>query len=86
MRELVEYIVKPLTKHPDDVQVTQIDGNASVILELRVHPDDLARVRGEDGAPFRAIQQVLSAAGGARKPILDLIESGRGARQSEDEE
>ena len=84
MQELVEYIVKPLTQHPDDVVVSQIDGTASILLELRLHPDDIASVRGEDNGRFRAIQQILSAAGGERKPVLDLIEES-GSEESTEE-
>lgn len=76
MRDLVEYIVKPLVKHPESLQVTEIEGSASVLLELRIHSTDEARVRGEDNRRLRAIQQVLAAAGGSRKPILDLIQVG----------
>lgn len=75
MQELVEYIVKPLVDHPDDVRVTVIEGEASVLLELRVNAADLASVRGDDGIRFRDIQQVLAIAGGDRKPVLELIES-----------
>ncbi|MFT4979610.1 MAG: putative RNA-binding protein YlqC (UPF0109 family) [Myxococcota bacterium] len=75
MQELVEYIVKPLVSHPEDVNVTEIEGDASVLLELRLNPADFDAIRGEDNNRLRAIQQVLSAAGGDRKPVLDLIES-----------
>lgn len=85
MRELVEYIVKPLTAHPDDVSVTEIEGSASILLELRLNPADHDAVRGEDNQQLRNIQQVLSAAGGDRKPVLDLIEN-EDAAPSADEE
>ena len=76
MQELVEYIVKPLVDHPDDVRVNVIEGKASVMLELRVNAADEAAVRGDDGIRLRDIQQVLAIAGGDRKPVLELIESG----------
>lgn len=76
MQELVEYIVKPLVDHPDDVSVTVIEGTASVMLELRVNAADEAAVRGDGGMRLRDIQQVLAIAGGDRKPVLELIESG----------
>jgi hypothetical protein len=84
VQELVEYIVKPLTQHPDDVVVTKIDGAASVLLEMRLNPEDIERVRGEDNRRLRAIQQVLSAAGGDRKPILDLVENDEVAASAEE--
>lgn len=76
MQELVEYIVKPLVDHPDDVRVNVIEGKASVMLELRVNAADEAAVLGDDGIRLRDIQQVLAIAGGDRKPVLELIESG----------
>ncbi len=75
MEALVEYLVKPLAAHPDDVKITAVEGSASVLLELRVNSEDVDAVRGEDGSRFRAIQQILSASGGKRKPVLELIDS-----------
>lgn len=74
MQSLVEYVVKPLVSNPDEVSVEVIEGDASVILELRVAADDMDAVRGDDGIRLRDIQQVLSIAGGDRKPVLELIE------------
>ena len=74
MRELVNYILRPLVSHPDEVQVTDIEGSASLLLELRMHPDDVNVLKDNEGQFFRAIQQVLSAAGGSTKPILELVE------------
>lgn len=74
MEALTEYLVKPLTAHPDDVRISAVEGAAAVLLELRVHADDVDAVRGNDGSRFRAIQQILSAAGGKRKPVLELID------------
>ena len=81
MQDLVEYIIQPLVQHPDAVSVNQIDGDASILLELRLHPEDVAAVRGEDSSLLRAIQQVLSASGGDRKPVLDLIEGSQAAAE-----
>lgn len=75
MEALVEYLVKPLAAHPDDVRISAVEGSASVLLELRVNAEDVDAVRGEDGSRFRAIQQILSASGGKRKPVLELIDS-----------
>lgn len=75
MEALVEYLVKPLAAHPADVQITAVEGSASVLLELRMNAEDVDTIRGEDGSRFRAIQQILSASGGKRKPVLELIDS-----------
>ena len=73
MEALATYMVKSVVANPDDVQVTAVEGAASVVLELRVHDDDVSLVRGEDDSTLRAMQQILAVAGGPRKPILDLI-------------
>ncbi len=74
MKDLVQFLIAPLVKHPDDVSINVVEGASSVLLELRVHDDDYDRVRGEDGHTFQAIQQVVAAAGGDVKPVVDLME------------
>lgn len=75
MQELVEYMVRPLVDHPDDVRVSVMEGSASVLVELSVHADDAIALRdGEDGGIFAAMQKVIAVAGGDRKPVLDLID------------
>ncbi len=73
MQDLVEYLVRGLVDHPDDVQVRAVEGEATVMLELRVHPEDVDLVRGEDGQTLRHIRAVLSAASGRRKAVLELL-------------
>ena len=46
MKELVEIVCKALVDNPDDVKVTQIDGERTSILELRTHQSDLGKVIG----------------------------------------
>jgi predicted RNA-binding protein YlqC (UPF0109 family) len=81
VQELVEYIVRPLVDHPDDVVVSTIEGDSSVLLELRVNAADVGKVRGPKGRRFQDIQQVLAIAGGDRKPVLELIDSEDGAEE-----
>lgn len=63
MKELVEYIAKALVDHPDEVEVTEIPGTASVIIELKVAPEDMGRVIGKDGRVANAIRVLLRVAG-----------------------
>ena len=81
--ELTSYLVRSIVSHPDDVQVNVVDGASSVLLELRVNPEDVDQLQGNDGKNFQAIQQVLSAAGGRRKPVLDLIQGAHGSEAEE---
>jgi predicted RNA-binding protein YlqC (UPF0109 family) len=79
VKELVEFLVAPFLEHPNAMSLTVVEGASSVLLELRVHDDDYAAVRGDEGRNFQAIQQVVAAAGGSVKPVLDLMEPGADA-------
>lgn len=62
MRELVELLAKALVDNPDAVQVNEITGEQSVILELRVAPEDMGKVIGKQGRIAKAIRTVVKAA------------------------
>ena len=69
MKELVEFIVKSLVDDPSQVHVSEIGGETSVILELRVGPEDMGRVIGKKGRTVNAIRslvQILAAKQGKR--------------------
>jgi predicted RNA-binding protein YlqC (UPF0109 family) len=63
MKELVEAIARTLVDHPEEVQVKSVDGSQVVVLELRVHPDDLGKVIGRQGRTAKAIRTLLGASG-----------------------
>lgn len=62
MRELVEIIAKSLVDSPDQVQVNEIAGEQSIILELKVAPEDMGKVIGKQGRIAKAIRTVVKAA------------------------
>ena len=62
MVELVEYIAKSLVDHPEQVSVTQSENNQTLVLELRVAPDDMGKVIGKQGRIAKAIRVVIKAA------------------------
>lgn len=61
-KEMVEYLAKSLVAHPDEVRVTPIEGEKSLILELRVDPADTGKVIGRNGRIARAIRTIAKAA------------------------
>lgn len=63
MKELVEQIARALVDRPDSVQVTEVCGEKTTLLELRVAPEDLGKVIGKQGKTARAIRTLLTAAG-----------------------
>ena len=63
MKELVESIARALVDHPEDVNVTVVEGPQGVVLELRVHAEDLGKVIGRQGRTAKAIRTLLGAGG-----------------------
>lgn len=62
VNEVLETIAKALVENPDDVSVTEVQGEQSVILELRVNKDDMGKVIGKQGRIAKAIRTVVKAA------------------------
>lgn len=62
MNEVLETIAKALVDNPDDVSVKEVQGEQSVILELRVNKDDMGKVIGKQGRIAKAIRTVVKAA------------------------
>ena len=76
VKELVELITKSLVDDPDKVKVTQLDGQQSSIIELRVAPEDMGKVIGKQGRTAQAIRVILGAAGMKlkRRVNLEIVE------------
>ena len=76
MKDLVTLIAKALVDQPDKVLVTQLEGEQTSILELKVAPEDLGKVIGKQGRTARAIRIILGAAGMKlkRRYNLEIIE------------
>lgn len=62
MKELVEIIAKSLVDNPEMVQINEITGEQSIILELKVAEDDMGKVIGKQGRIAKAIRTVVKAA------------------------
>ena len=76
MKDLVEYIAKSLVDDPASVEVTEtISGSSSIILELRVAPDDMGRVIGKSGRVANAIRALLRviAAKEGKRITLEIV-------------
>ncbi|MCD4743306.1 MAG: KH domain-containing protein [Desulfobacteraceae bacterium] len=76
MKNLIEYIAKALVDNPDDVSVSEVEGNQTSILELKVAKDDLGKVIGKQGRTARAMRTILSAASAKihKRTVLEIIE------------
>lgn len=62
MKELLEFIAKSLVDNKDAVTVNEIDGEESIILELKVASEDMGKVIGKQGRIAKAIRTVVKAA------------------------
>lgn len=62
MKELVEYMAKSLVDNPEEVSVNEVDGEQSLILELKVAPEDMGKIIGKQGRIAKAIRTVVKAA------------------------
>ncbi len=62
MKELLEYIIKSLVDHPEDVNINVVDGSRSVIFEVKVSPEDVGKIIGREGRIAKAIRTVIKAA------------------------
>jgi len=78
VKQLVELIAKSLVDNLEKVHVSQIDGEQSSIIELKVAPEDVGKVIGKQGRSVQAIRIILGAAGMKlkRRFNLEIIEKG----------
>ncbi len=76
MKDLLTEIAKALVDHPEDVQVTEVEGEQTTVLELRVRAEDLGKVIGRNGRTAHAIRTILTAAGMKiqKRFVLEILE------------
>ncbi len=76
MKDIVEITAKSLVDNPDKVSVTEIEGEKTIVIELRVDPPDLGKVIGKQGRIARALRTLLSAMGRktGKRVVLEILE------------
>ncbi len=76
MKDLIEVIAKALVDHPEDVDIQEIEGEKTTVLELRVAKDDLGKVIGKQGKTARAMRTILNATATKlkKRAVLEIIE------------
>jgi len=76
MKDLIAYIAKALVDKPEDVVVTEIIGEQTSVIELKVAKEDLGKVIGKQGKTARAMRTILSAASTKlnKRSVLEIIE------------
>ncbi|WP_027178575.1 KH domain-containing protein [Maridesulfovibrio bastinii] len=76
LKDLVEYIAKSLVDNPDEVLVTEIEGEQTSVIELKVAKEDLGKVIGKQGRTARAMRTLLGAASTKvrKRSVLEILE------------
>jgi len=76
MKELLERIAKALVDEPEAVDVQEVDGEQTTVLELRVARGDLGKVIGKQGRTARSLRTVLAAAGmkHRKRVVVEILE------------
>lgn len=76
MKEFIEFIAKYLVDQPDQVTVTEVEGEKTTVYELRVGDGDLGKVIGRKGQTAKSIRTLLTAASAKRgkRAVLEILE------------
>ena len=76
MKDLIADIAKALVDQPEEVSVTEIEGNSTTVLELSVAKSDMGKIIGKQGRNAHAIRTILNAASGKtrKRYVLEIIE------------
>lgn len=76
LKELVEFMAKSLVDSPDEVEVSEVDGDQAVVVELKVAKADLGKVIGKQGRTARSMRTILNAASTKlnKRSVLEIVE------------
>jgi predicted RNA-binding protein YlqC (UPF0109 family) len=76
MKDLISYIARALVDFPDEVEVSEVEGTHTTVLEVRVAKTDMGKIIGRQGRTAQAIRTILSAASGktGKRHVLEIIE------------
>ncbi len=76
MKEFLEFIVKHLVDKPDEVHVNEVDGERTIVFELRVDQGDMGKVIGRRGQTAKSLRTLLAAASAkiGKRSVLEILE------------
>ena len=76
MNNLIKYIAEALVDYPEQVEVSEVEGEQTSVIELKVAKEDLGKVIGKQGRTARSIRTILSAASAKikKRSVLEIIE------------
>ncbi len=75
VKDLVEYVTKALADKPGAVNISEIEGETSIMLELRVSPEDMGRMIGREGRTINAMRSLARVLGAklGKKVTLEIV-------------
>jgi hypothetical protein len=79
MQAFLEFVVKGLVQHPDEVSVRPVERNGMTVYELRMNPSDVGQIIGRQGVTINAIRALLLA-GSAKQGLrcaVEIVEDGK---------
>jgi predicted RNA-binding protein YlqC (UPF0109 family) len=76
MKDLIGYIAQALVDHPEQVNVTEVEGDQTTVLELKVAKEDIGKVIGKQGRTVRSMRTILNAASAKikKRTVLEIVE------------
>jgi predicted RNA-binding protein YlqC (UPF0109 family) len=76
MKDLISIIARALVDNPEEVSITEVKGNQTLVLELKVAKSDIGMIIGKHGHTVGAIRTILSAVSGKtqKRVILEILE------------
>lgn len=76
MKEFIEFIARSLVDYPEEVEAKRIDGEKTMVFELRVNKSDIGKIIGKNGRTIRAIRTLLTttAAKHGQRAVLEILE------------
>jgi len=76
LKDLVEFLAKSLVDHPEEVSVSEVEGEETTLFQLRVAQSDLGKVIGRQGKTAKAIRVLLSASAArlGKRAVLEILE------------
>jgi len=76
MKEFIEYAVKELVDFPNEVDVRQVNGDKTIVFELRLNKTDIGKVIGKHGRTIQALRTLVNGAGSrsGKRAMVEILE------------
>lgn len=76
MKDLIKFMAQALVDHPEQVEVSEVAGEQTSVIELRVAKEDLGKVIGKQGRTAKAMRTILNAASAKlrKRTVMEIIE------------